>query len=393
MELSKNQLSVASNGHKLISINVLEALHLDKNEVDFFFCTDTGRKVIQKLKEAEKYYYKWLKKLKYFQSHLPTVISELEKIQALVDKRHRNCLKAKIGGSTASFAGGAMFITGIILAPFTFGLSIAFSAVGGVLTIGGTYITTIAQVSDKYCGSSDSKKSKMKLDTFLEHKAKFDKYYQKMMEVFVEIADILFKCQKMSLTFSQRKRTPLESFKTLVIQTVSNSVMKLKKIRIPNAVSIPIKCVLCIKTIASNTVKLVKAVGAPSEIHLASKLALQPHKFINDGAFCGNQIVNTLACGIEGELDMFCSSVVCSGQAVAQTLSRVSIILTAIGMAVDGATIAYASYQLRYDKKSTHSKEISSHIEELKGLQSKLDPELHKIYYSSHNDYMILDAQ
>ncbi|MGH0128819.1 UNVERIFIED_CONTAM: hypothetical protein FKN15_036365 [Acipenser sinensis] len=85
-------------------------------------------------------------------------ISELCAIADGVDRFHKKATIASITGGAVSAAGGVTAITGLILAPFTFGTSLIVSAVGlGVATAGGV-TSASANISDTVSNSFDRKK-------------------------------------------------------------------------------------------------------------------------------------------------------------------------------------------------------------------------------------------
>ncbi|RXM90657.1 Apolipoprotein L3 [Acipenser ruthenus] len=71
-------------------------------------------------------------------------LRELRQIADKLDKVNMNCAIAKTTGSYFSAVGGIMRITGLVLAPFTFGASAVLAAAGAVATAAGrlTNVTT-----------------------------------------------------------------------------------------------------------------------------------------------------------------------------------------------------------------------------------------------------------
>lgn len=65
-------------------------------------------------------------------------VTELLEVADAADSFHKKTVTASIGGGVASVAGSITTITGLALAPFTFGSSLIVTAVGiGVATAGG----------------------------------------------------------------------------------------------------------------------------------------------------------------------------------------------------------------------------------------------------------------
>ena len=126
------------------SLDIL-ILNLDEKDIQCIFSTEIRRDVAQKVQIAVSSYQIMLQELQNIDNNLPDLLSEIKAIQALVDKRHRNCNKCIIGGCTVSLVGGTFILGSILAAPFTFGASIGLSAVSATLTIGGTSATTAAK--------------------------------------------------------------------------------------------------------------------------------------------------------------------------------------------------------------------------------------------------------
>ncbi|XP_039600971.1 apolipoprotein L3-like [Polypterus senegalus] len=89
---------------------------------------------------------------------LQKYIDDLRNIADGVDRFHKGATIASITGGAVSAAGGIATITGLILAPFTFGASIIVTAVGlGVATAGGL-TSASATISDSVNTSIDRSK-------------------------------------------------------------------------------------------------------------------------------------------------------------------------------------------------------------------------------------------
>ncbi|KAK1152026.1 apolipoprotein L6-like, partial [Acipenser oxyrinchus oxyrinchus] len=141
---------------------------------------------------------------------LQKYVSELCVIADEVDKYHKKAVIANITGGAVSAAGGVATISGLILAPFTFGASIIVTAVGlGVATAGGV-TSASATITDNVSNKLDRKKvekiingyqTEMKdisecldfIKTGMEHMKSFD--FSKMSEkvyndMFPEMGDV-----------------------------------------------------------------------------------------------------------------------------------------------------------------------------------------------------------
>ena len=348
----------------LALLDSLDILNLDEKDIQCIFSTEIGRDVAQKVQIAVSSYQIMLQELQYIDDNLPDLLSEIKAIQALVDKRHRNCNKGIIGGCTTSIAGGAFILGGILAAPFTFGASIGLSAVGAALTIGGTYATTAAKISDKYCGSVDSKKSRKKVEEFLEHQKVAKESYERTMKECEEIAEIWFQYKKVVPSVDpDEEKSQLKKIKELVIGAITGTA---------NAVDIPVNVAWSTKTIILKTLTVSMAIAVPEQVHAASKLALHPEKVIEFVTPCAKLAGRIIKCTKNADLAGARVGLLASGKVLGVTFSAVGGVLTIIGMIVDGYSIYTAAKRLAKDKKCKSSRKISDDIEQLEKLQSDL---------------------
>ncbi|XP_073689179.1 apolipoprotein L domain-containing protein 1, partial [Garra rufa] len=85
-------------------------------------------------------------------------IGELLALADAADSFHKKTVTASVGGGVASVAGSITTITGLVLAPFTFGTSLIVTAVGiGVATAGGV-TSASANITDTVHSNTDRKK-------------------------------------------------------------------------------------------------------------------------------------------------------------------------------------------------------------------------------------------
>ncbi|XP_076149828.1 uncharacterized protein apold1a isoform X2 [Alosa pseudoharengus] len=75
-----------------------------------------------------------------------------------VDQFHKKTVSAAVGGGVASVAGSVATITGLILAPFTFGASIIVTAVGISVATAGSITSATANITDTVHAKMDRKK-------------------------------------------------------------------------------------------------------------------------------------------------------------------------------------------------------------------------------------------
>lgn len=90
-------------------------------------------------------------------------VSELLAIADAADNFHKKTVQASVGGGVASVAGSITTITGLALAPFTFGTSLIVTAVGiGVATAGG-----IASASANITDTMHSRTGRTKVEQII----------------------------------------------------------------------------------------------------------------------------------------------------------------------------------------------------------------------------------
>ncbi|KAM9322489.1 uncharacterized protein KZ484_020685 [Pholidichthys leucotaenia] len=89
---------------------------------------------------------------------LQTKILELLAMADAADEFHRKTVSAAVGGGVASVAGSLATITGLILAPFTFGASIIVTAVGIGVATAGSITSATANITDTVHSNMDRKK-------------------------------------------------------------------------------------------------------------------------------------------------------------------------------------------------------------------------------------------
>lgn len=85
-------------------------------------------------------------------------ILELLALADAADQFHKKTVTAAVGGGVASVAGSIATITGLILAPFTFGASIIVTAVGISVATAGSITSATANITDTVHSNMDRKK-------------------------------------------------------------------------------------------------------------------------------------------------------------------------------------------------------------------------------------------
>uniref|UniRef100_A0A3B3CUH6 Apolipoprotein L domain containing 1a n=1 Tax=Oryzias melastigma TaxID=30732 RepID=A0A3B3CUH6_ORYME len=95
-------------------------------------------------------------------------ILELLAVADAADQFHKRTVSAAVGGGVASVAGSIATITGLILAPFTFGASIIVTAVGIGVATAGSITSATANITDTVHSNMDRKKVEKMIQGYQE---------------------------------------------------------------------------------------------------------------------------------------------------------------------------------------------------------------------------------
>ncbi|KAK5617929.1 hypothetical protein CRENBAI_024640 [Crenichthys baileyi] len=95
-------------------------------------------------------------------------ILELLSVADAADEFHKKTVSAAVGGGVASVAGSVTTITGLILAPFTFGASIIVTAVGISVATAGSITSATANITDTVHSNMDRKKVEKMIQGYQE---------------------------------------------------------------------------------------------------------------------------------------------------------------------------------------------------------------------------------
>ncbi|MED6271529.1 hypothetical protein CHARACLAT_021207, partial [Characodon lateralis] len=95
-------------------------------------------------------------------------ILELLSVADAADEFHKKTVSAAVGGGVASVAGSVATITGLILAPFTFGASIIVTAVGISVATAGSITSATAKITDTVHSNMDRKKVEKMIQGYQE---------------------------------------------------------------------------------------------------------------------------------------------------------------------------------------------------------------------------------
>ncbi|KAB0339928.1 hypothetical protein FD754_023541, partial [Muntiacus muntjak] len=92
--------------------------------------TDLAGEDQDRLQNYQQEKERFLKKFPQVKQELKESIKELRELADNVDKVHRDCTISNVVASSTSIASGALSVLGLVLAPFTAGLSLGLSAAG-----------------------------------------------------------------------------------------------------------------------------------------------------------------------------------------------------------------------------------------------------------------------
>ncbi|XP_023820871.1 uncharacterized protein LOC101166986 isoform X5 [Oryzias latipes] len=95
-------------------------------------------------------------------------ILELLAVADAADQFHKRTVTAAVGGGVASVAGSIATITGLILAPFTFGASVIVTAVGIGVATAGSITSATANITDTVHSNMDRKKVEKMIQGYQE---------------------------------------------------------------------------------------------------------------------------------------------------------------------------------------------------------------------------------
>ncbi|CAJ1072529.1 myb-like protein X [Xyrichtys novacula] len=95
-------------------------------------------------------------------------ILELLALADAADQFHKKTVSVAVGGGVASVAGSVATITGLILAPFTFGASIIVTAVGIGVATAGSITSATANITDTVHSNMDRKKLEKMIQGYQE---------------------------------------------------------------------------------------------------------------------------------------------------------------------------------------------------------------------------------
>lgn len=101
-------------------------------------------------------------------ANLQHCILELLAVADASDQFHKKTVSAAIGGGVASVVGSVATITGLILAPITFGASIIVTAVGISVATAGSITSATANITDTVHANMDRKKVEKMIQGYQE---------------------------------------------------------------------------------------------------------------------------------------------------------------------------------------------------------------------------------
>ena len=356
-----------------------QLMAIDINKLQQIFCSNET-----KLMEAIGYYNTLKRELKFMKDNIEGLIKNLEEAQVKVDKVHKRANVTVIASSATSILGGALFIGGLIAAPFTLGASIGLSVAGGLVSVGSATANLSAQIADAGYGEYSKRKTEEKINKFLSHYNEAQAAYNNLLR----ICNIL--C---SLTWPEYKAEEKRGFVDQTLEmgcTIIEHAWKLKFSALGTAASVRScgyttymaataprvlqKDLDVIKQSqalldANSSPKvgkveyILRKVPLESAITKAGSIVLQsPGRLIFSKV--GKVLLPTESAIKKAGLTVLRSS--------GPLMKLGAGALTLIGIAVDIYTVCTTAYNLYKNKKTEVSENISKHIENLKTMQQQL---------------------
>ena len=206
--------------------------------------------------------------------HLPELLDDLKAIQKKVDNRHTNCNIATVSGCAASIAGGSLCIIGIIASPFTFGISLGFTAAGSALVVAGSVSTTTAKTVDFARDKWDQRKTNKKIKEFLGHYEAAKKAYEKILQINQTLTEISV-------------QPDVGARNTITMKAIINGIKSAAEYAVALR-RVPVVTV----TGGVKAFTVYQALVVPAKLHAATKLALSPHKTVSHAHHCCKEMIN-----------------------------------------------------------------------------------------------------
>ena len=350
---------MAGSNSKLTLAELKSFSESEKELQQFINQSAAGKQIEQKIIMAVTNYMIMMEVLLYMQKKLPELLDELKAVQEKVDKRHTNSNVATVGGCATSIVGGFLFIGGLIAAPFTFGISVGFTAAGSAIIIAGTATTATAKTADFGFGKWDQRKTNKMVKEFLGHYKAAKEAYEKLRKVNQELNVMLPNLgAKNGLT------------KKAIISGITSAVGYARAIG-----RVPVTAV----TTGANAFAVYQAFALPAELHAATKLALLPHKALPLTQQFFKGMADTAQCLAKLEMCELKVAGMATFRAGCFALKAVGGISAGIGIILDTVTLYSAARELYKGTQCKVSQKISQHIEMLEDLTHRLDNLHHQL--------------
>ena len=348
----------------------LDSLSSNQKELRKLLETNAGKEISSKITVAVIQYMKMMEELQYMEEKLPGLLEDLKTIQEKVDKRHKYCNMATVGGCATSIVGGAMFLGGVVASPFTFGASLGLTVAGTALGIGGSMATASAKGVDFIVGKYDLNKTNKMVDEFYEH-------YQKAQQAYEEITQI---CKELTAMLPALGNEGIGAALNAVVSAAGFAIDSARK---PNmavsAKSTALSTGFTAFSTGCKVFKICEAVVSPAKLHAATRLAIAPAKAASFTREFMVEVVNVARFYATSDPSGVKLAVVTSFHTAMTLLKTASGAFAVGGIIMDVWSLCSAGTELYKNTKCKVSQKISKRIEELENLDQglkKLNQEL-----------------
>ena len=337
-------------GKALVSTTCIsQSMAMDINKLQQIFCSNKA-----KFMEAIDHYNTLKRELKYMKENIIPLLQDLEEAKDKVDKVHKGANVTIIASSATSIVGGALFLGGIIAAPFTLGATLGLTIAGGIVSAGSATANLSALIADTGYGEYKKRKTEEKINEFLSHYDKAEAAYFNLLGI----------CNTLcSLTSPESKAEEKRGFvdKTLEMGClIIEYAWKYKSEAAALAVTV--------KSVGSLGWNSYKAVTKPRVLQedlnvLKQSQALMETKFMP-------KLLYILRRPLTKNVIRKAGSFILRSSGPLMKLG--AGLFTLIGIGADIFTICTTGYDMYKNKKTEVSENLSKHIENLKIMQQKL---------------------
>lgn len=141
------------------------------------------------------------------------LVSTLTSVAEEIDRHHHNVNIASLTGTSSSIAGGTAAIAGLVLSPFTGGLSVALTAGGLVGTVAGSATTLGANIAEVYLTKELIERARRVLETDATYTEALKAAFHELVIHESEVVTILEELKEESFTLDLQKLLKADPFK------------------------------------------------------------------------------------------------------------------------------------------------------------------------------------